>query len=85
MNEGINEYLEGNFEQAMHNFDEVMKADSSFWPVHYYRGLCHKNSRKLKLAAQDFNKAISLNSNAPEPYLELGEIYHFRNKFLVFH
>jgi tetratricopeptide (TPR) repeat protein len=58
MNEGYNEYLEGNYFRAIKNLNEVIKHDSTYWPAYYYRGLCYKNSFKLDSATADLQKAL---------------------------
>jgi tetratricopeptide (TPR) repeat protein len=80
MNEGINQYLENNIPKAILNFDEVIKTDPVYLPAFYYRGLCYKNGFSLREAKDDLATAMKLNSNIPEVYIELGEIYHYEKR-----
>ncbi len=80
MNEGYNEYLEGNYYRAVKNLNEVIKHDSTYWPAFYYRGLCYKNSFKLDSAIADLQKALDRNGSLFEAMIELGEIYHVTKK-----
>ncbi|HWA34112.1 MAG TPA: hypothetical protein VG737_08290, partial [Cyclobacteriaceae bacterium] len=70
MNEGYNEYLEGNYFRAIKNLSEVIKHDSTYWPAYYYRGLSYKNSFTLDSAVQDLKKTLDMNTQLFEGMIE---------------
>jgi len=81
VNEGINYLLEGNISVSISNFNEAIKLDSTIWVCYYYRGIAKKKINKLDSARMDLLKAIHLQPNQPEPYLELGELFHATKKY----
>ena len=80
INEGLNNLLEGSVNQSALNFTEVIRLDSSFWVSYYYRGVCFKQQHRFEEAEKDFLACSRLNPKQAEPYLALGELYHFENK-----
>jgi tetratricopeptide (TPR) repeat protein len=82
INEGLNFLKEGKPIQAISNFDESLKLDSTLWVSHYYRGICYKTILSLKDAEKDFLAAIRLNTSHAEFYLELGEVYQLQTNNL---
>lgn len=74
MNEGLNYLDEKNYELAQTHLTKVLKYDSSFAPARYYRGVCLKMMRRIKLAQADLVWATKLMPDRPEPFIELGDI-----------
>lgn len=74
MNEGLNYLDEKNYELAKTHLTKVLKYDSNFAPARYYRGVCHKMMRRIKLAQADLVWATKLMPERPEPFIELGDI-----------
>ncbi|HTH57175.1 MAG TPA: tetratricopeptide repeat protein [Cyclobacteriaceae bacterium] len=75
MNEGINALDEKNFELAVDHFTKVLKADSLFGPARYYRGVSFKMYQRFVEAERDFRVVTKIIPDAPQPYLELGDLY----------
>lgn len=82
INEGLNNLEEGNIPLAKSNFDEAIKLDSTLWLSYYYRGVCHKKLKAFISAEKDLRACIQLQPKQAEPYLELGEIYHWHSRFI---
>jgi tetratricopeptide (TPR) repeat protein len=75
INEGINSLEEDNVTIALVNLNKAIKLDSSLWMSHYYRGICHRKTLRLKDAEQDFKTALSLNPALAEAEIELAKTY----------
>lgn len=72
MNKGIS-YLNLNLnEEAIEIFENLLKEDKNNFSTHSMLGLCFVRKRQLNKAVFHLNKAINLNPNEIEPYVNLG-------------
>ncbi len=81
MNEGLNSLLEKKPSQAVENFTEIIKLDSTFWIAYYYRGVAFKNLYKFDQSKNDLVKAKILNAKRAEISFELGEVFQLKSEF----
>lgn len=81
LNEGLNNLEEGKFDLAYQHFSEVIRKDNQSFQAYYYRGVALKMMARLPEAATDFEKALSLNTNLAEGWMELGKVRQMQSFF----
>ncbi|MES1245269.1 MAG: tetratricopeptide repeat protein [Acidobacteriota bacterium] len=65
LNIGIKYYNEKKLDQALAEFDRVVKENPSLPDAYYYRGLVYLNMNKTAEAKADFQKLLELDPNHP--------------------
>ena len=63
------------YEDAIPQFDMVIRVLPNFAEAHHKRGICHYNENQENLALEDFNKAIELKEDFAEAYRDRGVFY----------
>ena len=61
---------------AFEDIDKAIELVPEYAATYNARGYIHANNQSSELAIADFQKAISLNRAYPEPYENLGFLYH---------
>lgn len=74
-------YAQGKTAEALPLFKKVQKTKPARPDVYYYIGLCDAKAPNHELAITDFTKAIQLNENDTDAYLERGNSYMALNKY----
>jgi tetratricopeptide (TPR) repeat protein len=78
LQEGKALVAQGKYQEAVERFTRA----TDIWPPlaagYFERGLAHRNLRQTDAAAQDFEQAISADSNLTEAHTSLGAIYRER-------
>jgi tetratricopeptide (TPR) repeat protein len=72
LNRGIEKMKKQLFDDAIEDFDEVIKIYSKSSDSYYYKGICFKYLNKLKEARACIEKSIELSPNFFGAYNELG-------------
>jgi CHAT domain-containing protein/Tfp pilus assembly protein PilF len=75
VNRGIAFSATGDREKALADFDEAIRADSSFFHAYYSRGLALVSSDQQNLAFADFEQAIRINPGFSDSYNNRGFLY----------
>lgn len=65
LNAGIRDYNANKMEEALAQFDRVVKQDPELADAYYYRGLVHLNLQHNDLAKADFERLLELAPNHP--------------------
>ena len=65
----------GQYTQAMAEYNHALELDSQSTDAYYNRGLLYQKQGNSKAAFADFNKIIAMNPNYSEPYYGCGQIY----------
>jgi len=63
------------YEDAIPQFDMVIRVLPNFAEAYHKRGICHYNENQENLALEDFNKAIELKEDFAEAYRDRGVFY----------
>lgn len=71
----LSELRKGNYEQAELLFKQALEADVNYAPAHNNLGQVYLHFKQLYLAAWEFEFAINLMPDRPEPYLNLGLVF----------
>ncbi len=71
---GISEIREGNFKDAIHNFDESLKFNPNSDITYFYKGVAEHSMNNTELALQNYSKSIELNNNMIDAYFNRGQI-----------
>jgi len=79
--QGLNLFYRGHIKEAEQAFQQALIADSSFGPAHNNLGKLYFQEREFYLAAWEFDYAIKLMPDRPEPHNNLGLIYDRVGKF----
>lgn len=64
-------------EKALKCFNEAIEYDNGNYEAYYYRGCAYEHLYNTKQALRDWEKAIEINPDYPEPYFNIG-LYHRR-------
>lgn len=62
LEEGKKSFLDGNFEEAIANFDQAIEADNDLEDGYFYRGRIYLEMQDCGKALGDFDAALALNS-----------------------
>lgn len=80
-NQGIMEYEEEKYEQAIENFKKAIEIDDSVFDYHYNLGLAYIRIEKYDLAIESFKKGLAINSKDADIYLNLGLAFYNTGEF----
>lgn len=76
LNDGLNYLLENNPALAETSLTTVINKDTSVWQAYYYRAAARKQSGKFGQAERDLRRAVKLQGNFYEGFVELAKILH---------
>ena len=71
---GISEINEGNFTEALKDFDESLKYNKDNELVYFYKGIACHSLGKDKEAYENYSKAIKLNKIMTDAYFNRGQL-----------
>ena len=74
-NAGVENFWNNDLENALNNFNKVIKLNSSFGNAYSYRGFCKHLLNDTKGAFDDINKSQEINMNNSFNYFFMGIIY----------
>ena len=74
-NAGVDNFWNNDLENALNNFNKVIKLNSSFGNAYSYRGFCKHLLNDTKGAFDDINKSQEINMNNSFNYFFMGIIY----------
>ncbi len=80
-NLGIIYFNTDQYDQALGQFNKIIRALPNFDKPYYGRGLIYEKQKKYDQAITDFNKVTEFNPNDPKPYYYLGKISILDKKF----
>ena len=80
---GIDYLYASQDEEAIEYFDKAIKYDDSNYKAYYYRGCAYISLFKKDLAFRDWNKAIELKEDFPDPYFNIGLQYRRNNDYAM--
>ena len=75
---GISNVNQGNFEEALKNFDEVIMHNSNSDIAYFYKGIVYQSINKDEEALTNYTKSIEINKNMTDAYFNRGQIL-FKN------
>ena len=71
---GISEINEGNFVEAIRDFDESLKYNKNSALTYFYKAIAFQSISKDKDAYDNYTKAIQLNKNMTDAYFNRGQL-----------
>lgn len=74
--EGVAAFTSKNYDQAIAEFQELVKQNPEGWRGHYMLGLCLDRKQRREEALHHLRKAYDLNPNELSVKLELGKSYY---------
>lgn len=74
-------YNKGEFEEAIDIFSSVLETEKPTVEVYNTIGLCYNSVGNTEKAEDCFLKAIELEPKAPEPYINLADLYYKNQDF----
>ena len=78
LDKGIDYLYTSQFEESIECLDKAIKYDENNYEAYYYRGCSYNGIFKRDKALSDWNKAIELKEDYPDPYFNIG-LYFRRN------
>jgi Tfp pilus assembly protein PilF len=73
---------QGNFAEAMLDFNKAIAIDPNYANAYYNRGITYTKEGYLTQAVFDYNKAININPEYAKAYNNRGNIYYTQNRFI---
>jgi tetratricopeptide (TPR) repeat protein len=70
---------QGNFIQALSNFDKVIAINPSFTHAYFNRGAFYEKQGNLTRALSDYNRAIEVDPNDAEAFYNRGNVHNKQN------
>ena len=71
---GITEVKEGNFKEAVKNFDEVLRDNPKSDLAYFYKGVSYQALVDNNKAYEYYTKAIEINKNMTDAYFNRGQL-----------
>ena len=81
IDKGISQYNEGDYEEAIISFDQVLNQDPNNYLAWELKGLASRASGKYDDALNSFDKAISLDSSREDAWKDKGETLYMSGQF----
>lgn len=73
---GMQELQEGNYDEAIKNFDKATEVNPKHAPAHSYKGTAYYKKNDLNRAVESSNKAHEIDPDEPNAHFTKGEIYY---------
>ena len=83
LDKGIDYLYTSQIDEAIGFFDKAIKYDEGNYEAYYYRGCAYSNNFNNEKAFKDWNKAIELKEDYPDPYFNIGLIYRRNNDYAM--
>ncbi|MFN7853377.1 MAG: tetratricopeptide repeat protein, partial [Dolichospermum sp.] len=74
--QGLDHYHDGNYQQALANFDAALELYANFSMAYINRGNIFHILGNYEKAIADYNQCIKINPNFPEAYHNRGNSYY---------
>jgi len=74
LDKGIEEFYEGNFQDAINNFNKSLELNKDFSVTYFYRGAAFHSLAEYDEAMLDYTKALSLDSKMTDAYYNRAKI-----------
>ena len=74
LDNGINDFYEGNFKNAIFNFDKSIELNKDFSVSYFYRGAAYHSIGEYDEAMLDYTKALSLDPKMTDAYYNRAKI-----------
>ena len=71
-NQGCLDFERSNYDEAVKQFEQAIKADSKFAVAHYNLGCVYLEMREYRKAISAFGEAVAINDRFKEAYYNLG-------------
>ena len=79
LDQGIDYLYTSQYTEAIGLFNKALEYDENNFEAYFYRGCAYSNSFNDAKALSDWNKAIELKYDYPDPYFNIGQYYHENN------
>ena len=79
LDNGIDYLYTSQFDEAIKYFNQAIKYDDGNFEAYYYRGCAYCNVFRNEKAIADWNKAIEIKQDYPDPYFNIGLLYRRQN------
>lgn len=73
-NLGILSYMQGNLDDAITRFSNVIKLDSTYAIAYYARAVCHEDKKEVLDAVKDYREVLKFVPNEPDAKLGLERL-----------
>ena len=80
-NQGCFAFEGGDYDKAINQFEQAIKADSQFAVAHYNLGCAYLETKTYKKAVDAFDETVVLDQNFKEAYYNLGIAWFRMNIF----
>lgn len=81
LDKGIDYMYASQIDESIEYFDKAIKYDDSNYEAYYYRGCAYCNNFNQEKAFADWNKAIEIKPDYPDPYFNIGLQYRKVNDY----
>ena len=75
LNQGLNKARQGDYREAIANFDRAIQINHNSAEIYHNRGLAHFKVGEIARAIEDFTQALRLNADYTEAYVGRGNAY----------
>ena len=83
LDKGMDYLYTSQIDEAIGFLDKAIKYDENNYEAYYYRGCAYSNNFNNTQAFKDWNKAIELKEDYPDPYFNIGLIYRRNNDYAM--
>ena len=77
MDKGVDYSKDGQYENAIQEFDKVIQLDPDYAVAYYNRGYSYNKLGQYQTAINDYTEAIQLNPDYADSYINRGNSYHY--------
>ena len=83
LDNGIDYLYTSQFDEAIDYFNKAIKYDNGNYEAYYYRGCAYCNVFRNDKAIADWNKAIEIKQDYPDPYFNIGLLYRRQKDYAM--
>ena len=77
---GIENYKNGEFDEAINDFQEAIKINAELADAYFYLGCLFEDLEEYNLAIENYQKAIDVDSNHAKAYHKMAIAYYKQGK-----
>ena len=81
-NRGIIYFMQGNWPQAMYNYDKALEIAPYFADAYYNRGVIYEKQGKVMFAIDEYNEALEINPVYAAAYYNRANIYYKQREYV---